>query len=368
MLSWCVVSLMSAFAVVAGLLTGVPGLLGTPTTSDDVDTRDSDITRGKSKKAARGVISSRKVRPDKTGDGGAFTHTNPLRRAPKAAEHGGSGDADLSHGRASHISAVQADAAAESGVHNPYAVTVQQYGRWYTALLLLYEFNKISDIATSLILGVSDPLRASFFALGLVSLVHVQATFYWLVGTRDGDTTVIDLYRGFGDVVLDTPMLGIEFYAIATGIIAETNFTVFIISLVLKGLSTVSHVFTLYKDIKLFLESRSRQNFRHLGSNLRKTLTKSKLFIQQVPGSASFRLRAASIQKKKELSMYATARTKGNNRANDAGLGDKQAQQKQANLRAKTPHVLAETLDLPGKRGVIVRAPMNSLLRVQDSA
>ena len=263
MLSWFVVSLMSGFAVVAGLLTGVPGLFDKPASTGSA----ADTEAPSPAAPAPGKVSSPPPAPPLEAPKETITIiTVP---PPTTAEGAQSFDA------ATHRTAAAGARAASGGVDNPYAVTVQQYGRWYTALLLLYEFNKISDIATALILGVGDPLRVAFFVLGTLSLAHVQVTFYWLVGTRDGDTTVIDLYRGMGDVVLDTPMLCIEFYAIVTGVIEEANFTVFVISLVLKSLSTLSHIFTLYKDIKLFMESRSRAKLKRITKRIRRSWAKA---------------------------------------------------------------------------------------------
>lgn len=114
-----------------------------------------------------------------------------------------------------------------------------------------------SDIATAMTLGVDTAFAQSFFVLAMISVAHVQITFYWLVGSR-ADSTLVDLYRGFGDVLLDTPKIILEFIAIITGIISSNNAGLFIFALVLKTLSGLSHIYTLYKDISLFLQERTQ--------------------------------------------------------------------------------------------------------------
>jgi len=372
MLSWFVVSLMSGFAVVAGLLTGVPGLfdkLADPAAATAGGVQQGSLVSKRSNESDGS--SSRRVQPVSAvqmEESGEFAgeNPNPRRSAPlSGAEIGDSLHTSTAGARSARIASAQADANDDGEVDNPYSVTVQQYGRWYTALLLLYEFNKISDIATALILGVGDPLRVAFFVLGTLSLVHVQVTFYWLVGTRDGDTTVIDLYRGFGDVVLDTPMLCIEFYAIVTGVITEANFTVFVISLVLKSLSTLSHIFTLYKDIKLFLESRSRENFRHIGSRLKNSLAKSSQGMKQMARTASQQFeRSASFEG--QSGSWKTDRATGNTRGGGsmsvyknqkATAGPIRRAGVQGNRGAK-PALLAEPVALSTRKPAIVRSPV----------
>ncbi|CAE7231089.1 unnamed protein product [Symbiodinium sp. KB8] len=142
-------------------------------------------------------------------------------------------------------------------------VTVQQYGRWYTAMLILFEFNKIGDISTALSLGVRTPVNLAFFILAMISVVHVQTTFYWLVGTR-AESVVVDLYRGFGDMLVDTPMLAIELFTIATGRLKDGNRAIFIFAMVLKGLSAAAHVWGLKADLQLFAQERAQRKLAAL--------------------------------------------------------------------------------------------------------
>lgn len=59
----------------------------------------------------------------------------------------------------------------------------------------LLPFPSRRDIATAMSLGVDTPFTATFFALAVISIVYVQLTFYWLMGSRS-ETVTVDLYRG----------------------------------------------------------------------------------------------------------------------------------------------------------------------------
>ena len=99
-LSWVVVSLLSGFAVVLGLLAGVPGLFG----GGGEAAEDAGVA-GAEGGAVVGATAAKLESPDSAAQPG---------KKPE--------------------------------VLNPYEVTVQQYGRWYTMLLLVYEFNAIGCV------------------------------------------------------------------------------------------------------------------------------------------------------------------------------------------------------------------------------
>ena len=80
---------------------------------------------------------------------------------------------------------------------------------------------------------------------------------------------------GFGDVILDTPKIVMEFFALATGMISTSNLGLFIFAIVLKSLSGISHIYTLYQDIRLFFQERSQVQLRAMRQKFAKRMAKS---------------------------------------------------------------------------------------------
>ena len=163
-LSWVVVSLLSGFAVVLGLLAGVPGLFdGGGEAVDDTgsagaeggavvgaaalsqphlvdDTVPSEAEASGSPQQASVVVAPGLGNAGGAG-GGLVEGLMRLSSTISTGQHSSRGFSPVR--RSSKSPARRRSSVQENGVWNPYMVTVQQYGRWYTAMLILFEFNKI---------------------------------------------------------------------------------------------------------------------------------------------------------------------------------------------------------------------------------